>query len=207
MIKKLKNLTTMQWISLAVSTDSTRPNLKLVYSDKGQLVATDGHRLHLGPIPKTIGYTGYPADSAFTDEYPDYRNVLSENQLLGKLSIESSDIKQLTALAKLDNNLTTPVNFKIDADSQVLVSFKTSSLSYSFHFPRKINDCTMLNFEVNLNLHYLVDALRIVEISGSYVKDVSIKISKDYDPAKPCLTPITIESEGHLALIMPLRCM
>lgn len=46
------------WVLLAVSLDETRPHLTGVYFDREQVVAVDGHRLHLARLP---GMSGGPA--------------------------------------------------------------------------------------------------------------------------------------------------
>lgn len=66
MPKKPKNV--FQWVALAVSTDKTRPYLHKVYSDGENIVATNGHILHLAPDGRPEGFY-----CPITEEHlPDY---------------------------------------------------------------------------------------------------------------------------------------
>jgi len=60
-------LKALRFVLPAASRDSTRRHLCGVYFDEGNLVATDGHRLHLAPLPAAVSSAMLvPASSAAT---------------------------------------------------------------------------------------------------------------------------------------------
>ena len=73
-----KVVTAFDWLALAVNPKDHRPNLHGVSVQDGIGYATDGHRLHVAPLPDmTDGFydlSGVPVENAGT--YPDVQNLI-----------------------------------------------------------------------------------------------------------------------------------
>lgn len=92
-----------QWVGLAKGVRDVRAGLNLLYSDGENLVATDGHRLHMMPTTLRPGYYDAAMQSVECDYiYPDYKGVIPD---ACKMTEYSADISEL----------------KIDAESKNLV--------------------------------------------------------------------------------------
>jgi hypothetical protein len=85
----MKQLTNIEWVSLAKSDDKYRLNLCEVYRDKHHLVATDGFRLHCSNgLPEVSPH--FP--SGLDAEFPNWQAVIPKEEFL----IETLDIVATT---------------------------------------------------------------------------------------------------------------
>ncbi len=77
--KKPKNV--FDWVYMARGTEQTRPYLNFVWSDgEGNIVATDGHRLHLARMDLVRGfYDGQCKPVDYDGTFPDFWRVIPED--------------------------------------------------------------------------------------------------------------------------------
>lgn len=88
--------TPFQWVAMATSNDATRPYLHHCYSTGTDLMATDGHRLHLVPATLPAGYyhriTGEPIDLP-NCTFPDCKRLMPQNPTLAHLDVGALPIQ------------------------------------------------------------------------------------------------------------------
>jgi len=71
--------TDFQWVHTAISTEATRYYLNYVYVADGEMVATDGHRLHLAKTELENGFYDKAGNKVEVDAtFPDYHRVIPE---------------------------------------------------------------------------------------------------------------------------------
>lgn len=92
-----------QWVMLAMGVNDVRNYLNFAYSDGENLVATDGHRLHMMPTKLPTGfYDRNMAMVTVNGNFPNYQRIIPDAT---RMTEYSADIKEL----------------KIDAESKRLV--------------------------------------------------------------------------------------
>ena len=92
--KKCANI--LDWVGKAKGKEQTRYYLTEMYADKDNIVATDGHRLHL--TPNNQGYDGYidnKGNSIIIDgTYPEYKKVMPEKTHSDVLDMDKLTVGQ-----------------------------------------------------------------------------------------------------------------
>lgn len=86
-----KAKTPFRWVYLATSKETTRPYLNYVYvTDKGLMVATDGHRLHCHETTLAPGF--YDKNMILVDvdlTFPDWERIVPKNK--GVIKVNTSE--------------------------------------------------------------------------------------------------------------------
>ena len=103
--KKCANI--LDWVGKAKSKEQTRYYLTEMYADKDNIVATDGHRLHL--TPNNQGYDGYIDNKGnvidIDGNYPDYKKVIPEKTHCDVLDMDKCKVEQSGTLTVAIFNL------------------------------------------------------------------------------------------------------
>lgn len=196
------------WLNLAISKDETSPHLLEAYRDKTNLVATDGHRLHLiNNLPEaTPGYV-----SGLNLDYPDYKTCIPDSKDCQEITFETgmlkdikkmlADLKKIAGIIKPYDSMTT-VKLTIK-DRQVKIE-STGSERQPFFISYKLEailpEVDHVNHVAGINLSYLIDALRVLLITES--PGMELLVSGQ-------LAPMLFKFDaGSLeALVMPIRLM
>ncbi len=81
--------TTWQWVAMAMAKDDVRYYLNYVYVTEEEIVATDGHRLHIAPNVEglTPGYYDAAGNRIHAPDYaryPDFKRVQPDPQARGR---------------------------------------------------------------------------------------------------------------------------
>jgi DNA polymerase III sliding clamp (beta) subunit (PCNA family) len=187
------NLTNLQWIELAASSDDTRQNMNGIYRDTKNLVATDGHRLHLSndmEESKPFHLNGCTLD------FPKWEQVIPKGSRVGSVKARWTfdTTKQLQAVAKLSDK-TGYAEFKFSTD-KLTVLIKIGSVEAKMDLLLE-ESVIASEFSVFLNINYFLDA-----ISGGChpgYKTTTFEISFFGDRQ-----PLIIETTLGKAVIMPM---
>lgn len=157
-----------QFVELAVSKDESRYNICAIYRDKTELVATDGHRLHLQRgLPESTPHYINGLDANF----PDWQEVYPKTEAvsLAVIKVDSGMVKQLKAFNNMLKSLTDKfcaIDITFDKD---VMSIKTRGNIVS-HWG---NICGSEiskgeSFTIKLNGNYFLDALSLAPKHGEF---------------------------------------
>jgi DNA polymerase III sliding clamp (beta) subunit (PCNA family) len=132
----MKDMNTLDFVTLATSKDDTRYNMTQVYRDKTELVGTDGHRLHyvdnLPPVEKPHFLSGLDAP------FPEWRQVIppaTEQKFTIVLTREKlKAFKLIAGLAKIANNHDCPAKCTLIRDSILHIELNQSGITASMDF-------------------------------------------------------------------------
>lgn len=193
---------TMKYLELAVSKDSTRFNLQRIYRAETELVATDGHRLHLSNgLEKTTPHFVDGYDGAF----PEYTQVMPKQAPSGKFEIAPiykgqkeilRKLKELSKLAKWSDR-SFPVRLVLTDKEAPFIQIDTKDLklTYSLPFEKYEGESVVLG----LNLSYFIDAISFIDESSSGA------IINIHGELGPVLIQGTGLAEKFKAIVMPQR--
>ena len=205
--------TNMKWIERALSpSDCGCDNLAHVYNDHGQLMATDGHRLHLAPAPNG----NYSEHSGFVDgyqgEFPDYRQILpKQTSTIAEFRLTKGAIATLKRLSRLPGK-------GESCSAEIVIEPRSDSVYGRARIAMRLGDvletsvqCEILLSEqapgevrFGVDLRYLVDAIE--PFGGNDPVAVTLKTDLNgYVPGRVCLAPFMVHIREHTAVIMPLR--
>lgn len=186
-----------QFLELATSKDETRYNLCAIYRDKTELVATDGHRLHLQRgLPEMTPHFINGLDALF----PDWRQVYPKTDAvsIAVIRIDSAIVKKLKTL----NNMLKTLNDKFCA---IDITFDKDSMSIKTRgniVSHWANVCQSEiskgeSFTITLNGNYFLDALSLAPKHGEFY-------TVEY---RGELSPVIIKRSlaNEEALIMPMK--
>lgn len=197
----MKKLHKTQWLELALDKkDSTRPFTTSLYRATNELVATDGHRLHL-----QSGLVDSPTYMLSNEDvaYPDYKLAILEKGDEFEITFTTDKyrclIDALNYLIKLrvsavsfsmfDNNISISGVQGKDTYSQAHIKAIAGDIRYNDYRP----DFT---FSAHYNPVYLRDALRIFETSGTNTATLNILDDK---------SPFHIKADDLHAVVMPMK--
>ncbi len=189
-------INTLKFVDAAKSTDTTRPNICEIYQDRGRLVATEGHRLHMGPVPENGGSDGYL--SGIKEIFPDYKMIIPKNTIsLGTLIVEKKTMRTFKKFVEL-------VKQYDAADHCGAMQFAHDTLRVSCDFTSMIASMELDGLrpwreeplKILINLKYLLDAL-------VHFADKEIEIFVNVDDVE--LGALQFVCDEHTAIIMPMR--
>jgi DNA polymerase III sliding clamp (beta) subunit (PCNA family) len=159
----------MEYLELATSKDETRSNLCAIWRDKTELVATDGHRLHLQynlpAIEKPHFINGLDA------QFPDWQHVMPKGAASTKIivRITADHVKKLknvvTLIKHTDKHCSALVNYT-EKDISIVAD---NSQGMRVDFKLVDNFEKLTPFSINLNLKYFTDALHGIDKIGEMV--------------------------------------
>lgn len=193
---------TMKYLELAVSKDSTRFNLQRIYRAETELVATDGHRLHLSNgLEKTTPHYVDGYDGAF----PEYTQVMPKQAPSGKFEIAPiykgqkevlRKLKELSKLAKWADR-SFPVKLILQSGKAPLIAIESKDLklTYTLSFEAYEGE----DIALGLNLSYFIDAISFIDES------LSGAIVNIHNESGPILIQGTGLAEKFKAIVMPQR--
>lgn len=187
----------MEYLELATSKDETRYNLCAVWRDKTELVATDGHRLHLQRgLPEMTPHYINGLDAIF----PDWRQVYPKTDTVSEaiIRVDSAIVKKLKAFNNMLKSLT-------DKDCKIDITFDENCMSIKTcgdivtHWGSicKSEIRKGKSFTISLNGNYFFDALSLAPKHGEFY---TIEYRSE-------LSPVIIKRSlaNEEALIMPMK--
>lgn len=157
-----------QFVELAVSKDENRYNICSIYRDKTELVATDGHRLHLQRgLPELTPHYIDGLDANF----PDWQEVYPKTDTVSEavIRVDSAIVKKLKAFNGMLKSLTDK-NCKIEITfDQNCMSIKTGGAIVIYW----VNICKSeirkgKSFTISLDGNYFFDALSLAPKHGEF---------------------------------------
>ena len=152
---------TFEFVSIAKSTDKTRPNLCDIYRDRYQFVASDGHRLHIS-TPQTEAVPSYV--TGLDAEFPDYKQIMPKDPIVKGIAImlDSGHIATLKGLLKLAESLDKKCPSVKMIITKKTITFKLEAVRIKVSASVELNcfspmDVPESNYTINLK--YLMDVL------------------------------------------------
>ena len=186
-----------QFVEIAVSKEESRYNLCAIYRDKTELVATDGHRLHLQRgLPESTPHYINGLDANF----PDWREVYPKTDIVSEavIRVDSAIVKKLKAFNGMLKSLTDK-NCKIDITfDQNCMSIKTGGDIVTHWGSICKNEIRKgQSFTIKLNGNYFLDAVSLAPKHGEFY---TIEYRGE-------LSPVIIKRSlaNEEALIMPMK--
>lgn len=193
-------MNTLDFVSLAVSTDKTRHNLTGVYRDTNKLVATDGHRMHwVNSLPDaTPSYLDGRKDSQF----PDISQVMPTGApaCVCEFNLTLEAIKIIKGIASVvktyDRNQA--VILEVGVATLFLQADKRDELKCCYSIPCDTKAGTI---KVGLSLRYLLDAMApVIENKGK-----GTVLIEFYGKTAPILITCIAAAQTYKAIVMPYR--
>lgn len=169
----------LAYCQLAVSKDSSRPNLCQVYRAETALYGTDGHRLHFcSNLPATTPH--FP--SGLDAQFPDCSAVMPNGEAISTATIRATKevlaaLKSLTKVygkIKHKRVLLTLDGARVTFAGEHKSPFDDFSSSFSVSLP-VVADVPGSPFSIALNLDYLTDALAIPKGESATVATIEFR--------------------------------
>jgi len=189
----------LEYINLAVSKDAKKPTLCKPYRDVTSLYGCDGDRLHWIdglPIQTPASYL----DGSNYHTYPDVRHILPQggfDSCATIVGLSKQKGRELEAFAKLYKVFACQSAECVFGENQLTISLKGDD---GFAASLTIAIEGVGPFTLNLNLHYLIDALR-----AGLTEPCPVTV-EFYGENKPItLTTMTRCNTIFHALISPMR--
>jgi len=208
----MKQLTNMEWVSLAKSDDKYHLNLCEVYRDKHHLVATDGFRLHCSNgLPEVAPH--FP--SGMDAQFPDWQAVIPKEERLIEtlnLSVTPEFLRALKATVAFCKSIKLKPIVRVEFQSVYHGKDNTTDFYASLSLDcrerceldilrlrSKINNDACQRFEpFEFNLAYLYDALMMPSIRH-------LSLYKWTDDTKKVATIVAHNDDrSRQAIIMPV---
>jgi DNA polymerase III sliding clamp (beta) subunit (PCNA family) len=170
---------TLDYVSLAVSKDAGRINLTGVYRDKTRLVGTDGHRLHLVDGLPEVEKPHYVDGRDL--EFPNYETAfLSDAQMLCEFPVVKEDIKRIKALIGLYPKGEYPIAKLAVRAGRLFLESTGNQPGLLFSLSFSVDQKAVEEFEIGINLKYLVDALipsniGLMQLSGKPERGIELR--------------------------------
>jgi DNA polymerase III sliding clamp (beta) subunit (PCNA family) len=186
-----------QFVELAVSKDESRYNLCSIYRDKTELVATDGHRLHLQRgLPELTPHFINGLDAQF----PEWQQIYPKNDAvsIAVIRVNSAVVKQL----KTFNNMLKTLTDKFCAIDLTFDNMAMSIKTRGNIVSHWTNICGSEiskgeSFTITLNGNYFLDALSLAPKHGEFY---TIEYRGEFSPL---IIKRSLANEE--AVIMPIK--
>lgn len=199
-------MNTQTFIELAKARNAHQHQLNEVYRHEVGLVATDGHRLHISNgLPSSTPH--FP--SGLDAEFPDYSHIVKASEGANKdaitLSLLPAKRKEVKRFQQQLKTLITLVR-RIDASTfavmlittragKAYLKFQSGELKFFITIPC---ECDPIKSRRQVNLTYLADAIKLVELGAC-------EVSLPKDPMQVIRFDLVGGTSKTQAYVMPLR--
>lgn len=189
------NLSPIDFVNRAVSTDEGRHNMTGAYRDSDKLIATDGHRLHMvsGLVKQEKGGFVDGRDAQF----PNYEMVLPKSpEHVADLKITKRQVQYLNKVVKTLRDRTCGCKFEFEPSNGLTISGESKGEGDTFGFTLRFPSVQVKKaYTIGLNLRYFIEAI---------IPDYPMSFSKATEKE-----PNTLEADfggsKYSALIMAIR--